>query len=51
MRSKLKHHISTAGKHLTGDEDLVSAAIGQEAIIGADKYADVEQTKHEWRNG
>lgn len=46
----LKHYISTAGKHLTGDEDLASAAIWQEAVIGAEKYADVEQTKHEWRN-
>lgn len=50
MHLRLKHHILTAGKHLTADEDLVSAAIWQEAIIGVDKYADVEQTKHEWRN-
>lgn len=50
MHFMLKHHISTAGKHSAGDEDLVPAAIGQEAAIGADKYADVEQTKHEWRN-
>lgn len=43
-------HIATGGKHLAADTKSASPVIWQEAVIGADKYADVEQNKHELKN-